>query len=92
MKTEEASSSSATPNGDGGRRRKKNKANQKVPFYKLFSFADRLDVILMIVGTLSAIGNGMSQPLMTLIFGKLINTFGSGDPSHIVKEVSKDRA
>ncbi|KAL1288929.1 hypothetical protein HN51_057383 [Arachis hypogaea] len=89
MKTEEASSSSATPNGDGGRRRKKNKANQKVPFYKLFSFADRLDVILMIVGTLSAIGNGMSQPLMTLIFGKLINTFGSGDPSHIVKEVSK---
>ncbi|MED6207756.1 ATP-binding cassette sub- B member 9 [Stylosanthes scabra] len=91
MNTEEASSSSssATRDNDDGGGKRKNKANQKVPFYKLFSFADRLDVILMIVGTLAAIGNGLSQPLMTVIFGKLINTFGSGDPSRIVKEVSK---
>ena len=67
----------------------RDKANQKVPFYKLFSFADRLDVPLMIVGSLCAVGNGLSQPLMTVIFGKLINAFGSGDPSHIVKEVSR---
>ncbi|KAJ9690876.1 hypothetical protein PVL29_013168 [Vitis rotundifolia] len=62
---------------------------EKVPFYKLFSFADKLDVGLMIVGTVSAIGNGMCQPLMTLIFGQLINTFGDSDPSHVVHEVSK---
>jgi len=35
-----------------------------------------------------AAANGLSQPLMALIFGKLINTFSSTDPSHIVKEVS----
>ncbi|KAB5520944.1 hypothetical protein DKX38_025263 [Salix brachista] len=50
---------------------------------------DRLDVVLMIVGTLCAIANGLSQPLMTLIFGQLINSFGASDRSNIVKEVSK---
>ncbi|XP_061356075.1 ABC transporter B family member 9-like [Gastrolobium bilobum] len=68
---------------------RKPKVVEKVPFYKLFSFADRLDVTLMIIGTICAVANGFSQPLMTLIFGKLINTFGTTDPSHIVKEVAK---
>ncbi|KAF3967837.1 hypothetical protein CMV_008211 [Castanea mollissima] len=63
--------------------------NQRVPFHKLFSFADRLDVILMILGTIGAIANGLSQPLMTLIFGQLINSFGSSDQSNVVKQVSK---
>lgn len=62
---------------------------EKVPFYKLFSFADKLDVGLMIVGTVCAMANGMTQPLMTLIFGQLINTFGESDPSHVVHEVSR---
>jgi hypothetical protein len=57
----------------------KPKVEEKFPFYKLFNFADKLDVILMII---------ISQP-MALTFGKIINTFGSTDPSHIVKEVSK---
>ena len=65
--------------------------NQRVPFHKLFSLADRLDVFLMIVGTIGAIANGLSQPLMTLIFGQLINSFGSSDQSNVVKQVSKVR-
>ncbi|BFG28034.1 hypothetical protein CerSpe_143080 [Prunus speciosa] len=63
--------------------------NQKVGFYKLFMFADRLDVVLMIVGSICAVGNGLSQPLMTLVFGNLINTFGATDPADIVPMVSK---
>ncbi|RDX83230.1 ABC transporter B family member 9, partial [Mucuna pruriens] len=63
-------------------------ANQKVPFYMLFTFADRLDVALMTVGSICATANGWSQPLMTLILGKLINTFASTDPSNAIKEVS----
>jgi ATP-binding cassette subfamily B (MDR/TAP) protein 1 len=43
----------------------------------------------MIIGTISAAANGMTQPIMTLILGKMINIFGSTDPHHIVKEVSK---
>ncbi|PON33800.1 ABC transporter [Parasponia andersonii] len=62
---------------------------QNVPFYKLFSFADRLDVVLMAVGSICAVANGLSQPLMALIFGQLINTFGSSDQSHVLNEVSK---
>ncbi|KAE9594563.1 hypothetical protein Lal_00037416 [Lupinus albus] len=67
----------------------KNKATQKVSFFKLFTFADTLDVTLMIIGIIFSVANGLNQPIMTLIFGKLINTFGSTDPSHIVHEVSK---
>ncbi|CAN6445538.1 unnamed protein product [Victoria cruziana] len=60
-----------------------------VPFHKLFAFADPLDVLLMIVGTISAIGNGMAMPLMTIIFGQLIDSFGQSDQATIVHEVSK---
>ncbi|XP_047315290.1 ABC transporter B family member 9-like [Impatiens glandulifera] len=63
--------------------------DQKVPFYKLFSFADRFDYFLMTVGTVGAVANGLSQPLMTLIFGQLINSFGTTSSSQIVQEVSK---
>ncbi|CAN8274708.1 unnamed protein product [Cochlearia groenlandica] len=63
--------------------------NQKVSFFKLFSFADKTDVVLMVVGTIAAVANGVTQPLMTLIFGQLINAFGTTDPDHMVKEVWK---
>lgn len=65
------------------------KEDEKVAFYKLFSFADRRDIVLMIVGTISAIGNGVSQPLMTLIFGQLVNSFGGANQSNVVHVVSK---
>lgn len=72
-----------TKKNDGG--------NQKVSFFKLFSFADKTDVVLMTVGTIAAMGNGLTQPLMTLIFGQLINAFGTTDPDHMVREVWKVR-
>ncbi|KAL6188390.1 hypothetical protein ACLB2K_039783 [Fragaria x ananassa] len=48
-----------------------------VPYYKLFSFADSMDYLLMSVGTTGAIGNGLCMPLMTVILGELINSFGN---------------
>ncbi|XP_050230996.1 ABC transporter B family member 9 [Mercurialis annua] len=63
--------------------------NQKVAIYKLFAFADKLDKILMIVGSVAALANGLAQPLMTLIFGQLINSFGTSDPSGVVHQVSQ---
>jgi len=66
-----------------------NKEKQKVPFYKLFSFADRLDVTLMIIGTISAMANGFANPLMTLLLGKVINAFGSSNQSEVLNQVSK---
>lgn len=68
---------------------KKRDEDQKVSFYKLFSFADKFDIALMIIGTIGAIGNGLTQPLMTLIFGQLVNSFGSSNSDEVVHEISK---
>lgn len=68
-------------------KRKKSEVNhEKVPFYKLFLFADRNDAILMIIGTISAVANGLTQPLLILLFSQLVNAFGS---FQIFSEVSK---
>ncbi|PRQ39670.1 putative xenobiotic-transporting ATPase [Rosa chinensis] len=47
-----------------------------VPYYKLFSFADSVDYMLMSTGTISAVGNGLCMPLMTILMGDMINSFG----------------
>ncbi|KAB2612248.1 ABC transporter B family member 11 [Pyrus ussuriensis x Pyrus communis] len=63
---------------------------EKVPFSKLFSFADKTDIILMLVGTIGAIGNGLGMPLMTILLGEMINSFGSNqNNTDIVSAVSK---
>ncbi|XP_021821988.1 ABC transporter B family member 11-like [Prunus avium] len=68
----------------------KEDGTKTVPYHKLFSFADSLDYLLMSVGTISAIGNGFCMPLMTIIFGDVINSFGeSGNNKDVVDAVSK---
>ncbi|XLS79065.1 hypothetical protein HN51_063290 [Arachis hypogaea] len=70
--------------------KEKDEGKDTVPLYKLFSFADRLDRLLMLVGTVGAIGNGISMPLMTLIFGNMINAFGgNSNTKEVVDEVSR---
>ncbi|KAK7264795.1 hypothetical protein RJT34_32406 [Clitoria ternatea] len=83
-------------NGDPGNMQDLKKSEAKdekaktVPLHKLFSFADPLDHLLMFVGTVGAIGNGISMPLMALIFGSMINAFGgSSNTKDVVDEVSK---
>ncbi|XP_034200752.1 ABC transporter B family member 11-like [Prunus dulcis] len=70
--------------------KRKEDGTKTVPYYKLFSFADSLGYLLMSVGAISAIGNGASFPLMTIIFGDVINSFGeSGNNKGVVDAVSK---
>ncbi|KAI6679090.1 hypothetical protein NL676_039886 [Syzygium grande] len=45
---------------------KRDEKGNLVPFHKLFSFADSTDILLMVVGSISAVGNDLSLPLMTL--------------------------
>ena len=47
-----------------------------VPYFKLFTFADTFDRILMLLGTLGAIGAGVTFPFMTILFGQVIDAFG----------------
>ena len=44
-------------------------------YLRLWSYADRLDVILRSIGVASALGAGTAYPLMTMIFGDLVNEF-----------------
>lgn len=75
---------------DTSKRMDRTRSRNSVPYYKLFSFADSLDYLLMFAGTAGAIVNGMSMPLMTLIFGNLVNSFGgNGNTKEVVCEVSK---
>jgi len=63
---------------------------ERVPFFKLFAFADSTDILLMVIGTIGAIGNGSGLPIMTLLFGQMINSFGSNQQNdNVVEEVSK---
>ncbi|KAK1412487.1 hypothetical protein QVD17_33778 [Tagetes erecta] len=88
----EASTSGA---GDGVKGSQLEKVKEKedtktVPFYKLFAFADFTDYVLMIVGTIGAVGNGICMPLMTILFGDLLNSFGQNQNNHdVVSVVSK---
>lgn len=64
--------------------------NGKVPFQKLFSFADETDMVLMTVGTIGAVVNGLAMPLMTILFGEVINYFGKEKNSKdLIDAVSK---
>ncbi|KAG5556373.1 hypothetical protein RHGRI_006840 [Rhododendron griersonianum] len=93
-----AATTSSSPNGgdqldpEQQESEKEETGTKTVPFYKLFSFADSVDVGLMIVGTIGAVGNGLCMPFMTVLFGELINSFGQNqnnkDVIHIVSKVS----
>ncbi|KAL8460800.1 hypothetical protein ACS0TY_032345 [Phlomoides rotata] len=63
--------------------------NQKVGLHKLLSYADRIDVVLMIVGSIGAVANGASQPISTLTFSQLVTTLGQPDPAQLLHQVSQ---
>ncbi|XP_023885640.2 ABC transporter B family member 11 [Quercus suber] len=70
--------------------KEKQESTNAVPYYKLFSFADHLDYLLMFVGTIGAVGNGISIPLMTMVFGDILDSFGrTVDTKDIVHEISE---
>ncbi|KAL8130445.1 hypothetical protein V2J09_019600 [Rumex salicifolius] len=69
----------------------KGKPESTIPFYKLFIFADRVDAVLMVVGSVAAVGNGITQPLMTLFMAHIIDSFATSlaDAGGVVHHVSK---
>lgn len=47
-----------------------------VPYYKLFSFADPLDFLLMAAGAAAAVASGLAMPFLTLLLSQSLNAFG----------------
>uniref|UniRef100_A0A3B5ZPN5 Uncharacterized protein n=1 Tax=Triticum aestivum TaxID=4565 RepID=A0A3B5ZPN5_WHEAT len=77
----------------GGKRRPGAGGGGSVPFHRLFAFADGADAALMLVGAVGAVANGAALPLMTVLFGGLVDAFGgaaggSGDVLARVSQVS----
>ncbi|XP_043704920.1 ABC transporter B family member 19-like [Telopea speciosissima] len=67
------------------------KKDQSLPFYQLFSFADKYDCCLMIAGSLGAVVHGSAMPVFFLLFGDLVNGFGKNQSNfkEMTAEVSK---
>ncbi|KAJ6323369.1 hypothetical protein OIU76_010809 [Salix suchowensis] len=74
---------------DSEKIKEKKESTNAVPYHKLFSFADPTDYLLMFIGTIGAIGNGACMPIMTIIFGQVVNAFGSTDIEEVTHKVSQ---
>ncbi|XP_050237901.1 ABC transporter B family member 21-like [Mercurialis annua] len=60
-----------------------------LPFHKLFSYRDCMDTVLMIMGTIGAIANGLPMPLMAIVLGDTIDAFGHSQDKDVVDVVSR---
>eukprot|EP00850_Spirogloea_muscicola_P002385 SM000009S23514 [mRNA] locus=s9:452194:477102:- [translate_table: standard] len=58
-----------------------------VAFYRLFAFADSLDILLMVVGSIGAAAHGAALPVFFLFFGKIINSFGTLSDNRVSNQV-----
>eukprot|EP01018_Ginkgo_biloba_P022723 Gb_08706 [translate_table: standard] len=52
--------------------------SRSISVWKLFKYADSIDLWLMMFGTLGSIGDGLSTPIMMIVLSGLINTLGNG--------------
>ncbi|XP_048138822.1 ABC transporter B family member 4-like isoform X1 [Rhodamnia argentea] len=85
----------STSHAEAKDRPEKSKDDEKtnsVLFHKLFLFADFTDMFFMLVGTMGAVGNGLGMPLMTVLLGQLIDSFGTNQHNknvvHLVSKIS----
>eukprot|EP00794_Sanderia_malayensis_P017701 gene17701-19469_t len=74
MSTGSAGSSKDADHSDDSGEKEKKEANL-VSQKELFQFADKWDILCMVLGTIFAMGNGAAQPCSFLVFGKLIGKF-----------------
>uniref|UniRef100_A0A7S0R4U3 ATP-binding cassette transporter n=1 Tax=Chlamydomonas leiostraca TaxID=1034604 RepID=A0A7S0R4U3_9CHLO len=58
---------------------KKDELVEQCNYLQLFSTADGLDILLMSLGLIGAIGGGIMMPLFAVVFGDFIDAFGAPD-------------
>lgn len=52
---------------------------ETIKFLSLFRFADKIDIVLMVVGSICSILMGGAFPLFSLLWGNMTDTFSSND-------------
>lgn len=67
------------------------KKDEPFPFFGLFCYADALDWLFMMLGTMGSFVHGMSPSMSYYILGKCVDAFGNniGDQDAIVHGLSK---
>ncbi|XP_010313352.1 ABC transporter B family member 21 isoform X1 [Solanum lycopersicum] len=70
-------------------KKERNIDTKTISLYKLFSFADNTDKILMFLGAIGAFGNGLSLVILPVFFGDLVDSFGQNQSSGVLQQVSK---
>jgi len=74
---------------DAGEKKDATAAAKKVSLLGMFRYADRQDVLLMVVGAAGAVANGVAEPLMTILFGNVIDSFGDSTAQSVIRSVRK---
>jgi ATP-binding cassette subfamily B (MDR/TAP) protein 1 len=52
---------------------------KKIPYHRLYRFADWKDYLLIFFGIIGGIGHGVILPLFSLLFGKLTDVLAEAD-------------
>nr|XP_033786803.1 ATP-dependent translocase ABCB1-like [Geotrypetes seraphini]XP_033786804.1 ATP-dependent translocase ABCB1-like [Geotrypetes seraphini]XP_033786805.1 ATP-dependent translocase ABCB1-like [Geotrypetes seraphini]XP_033786806.1 ATP-dependent translocase ABCB1-like [Geotrypetes seraphini]XP_033786807.1 ATP-dependent translocase ABCB1-like [Geotrypetes seraphini]XP_033786808.1 ATP-dependent translocase ABCB1-like [Geotrypetes seraphini]XP_033786809.1 ATP-dependent translocase ABCB1-like [Geotry len=74
--TDEKPSQNDMPKKNKKKKEKVNKEKAKlVGMLQLFAYADCLDKVLMTVGLICAVANGVALPLMIIVFGEMTDSF-----------------
>ncbi|KAL3685412.1 hypothetical protein R1sor_003434 [Riccia sorocarpa] len=66
----------------GGKKKKKLPTTRKtVSFFEMFKYADKYDYVLLLLGVIGAIGDGLCLPIALFITSGLIDAFGKNGPT-----------
>lgn len=65
--------------------------SEPVPFARLLAYADAVDWLLMVLGTLGSAVHGAAQPVGYLLLGKALDAFGNNisDQREMVRALEK---
>nr|CAB3446860.1 unnamed protein product [Digitaria exilis] len=68
----------SSPDMNGEATAKKDAAARRSPFMLLFAHADKVDMVLMLLGLVGAVGDGISYPVNLIVFIRITNDVGRG--------------
>lgn len=76
---------------DGKKKKKEKKEKQPaVPIYKLFRFATKIEVMMILCACVISAGIGAMQPVSIIIFGQFMGTIGAAMASQNYEQLARD--
>ncbi|GBG64162.1 hypothetical protein CBR_g40861 [Chara braunii] len=91
----EGNGGSESKGDESGNKKKAPEALPGVSYLSLYRFADSVDALLILLGTLGAVGTGAGFPVFFIFFGKMVDKLGglqsagSANRGNLVKETEE---